>query len=104
VGGSTVDFFSVPGLTPEGTGVQIGDSQSVGGSYAWYAQNGDVVGMAADLRDVGSGQLRWFDFPAQPNHLISVACGLAGSDITPAQWQRYVGDRPYQHVCPDTSH
>jgi WD40 repeat protein len=95
-------FFDVPDLAREGPRIPISNSANNGGVYAWYAPDGDVVGLAQDERRSDTSQQRWFDFKASPAELARTACALAGSDITPAQWQNYVGDRPYQHVCPAT--
>jgi DNA-binding SARP family transcriptional activator/WD40 repeat protein/predicted AAA+ superfamily ATPase len=32
--------------------------------------------------------------------LLTLACTLAGRDLTPQEWQTYLPDRPYQDVCP----
>ncbi len=90
-----INFWNARDLAPEGEGVLIGDSRSSDGNWAWYRPDGDVVGFSTrdDIE-------RWFTFHAQPAELSTLACQLAGSDITNAQWQRYVGDRPYEHVCP----
>jgi WD40 repeat protein len=95
---SSLNFWTVPDLRPEGGRVVIG-SGATGGVFAWFAPTGDVVGLAPDVRAPDSGMQRWFDFRAEPAALAKVACQLAGSDLTRAQWQRYVGDVPYQHVC-----
>ena len=58
------------------------------------------MGLSQDQRRPNDNVVRWFTFDGQPAELATIACQLAGSDITSAQWQRYVGDRPYRHVCP----
>ena len=98
LGAGDVSFWSVPELTREGQAIEIGGSEGSGGLSAWYAPDGDVVGFASDADRPDAG-VRWFSLRAQPSSLLSIACQLAGSDITEAQWQRYVGDRPYRHVC-----
>jgi WD40 repeat protein len=32
--------------------------------------------------------------------LLTLACNLAGRDLTEAEWRTYLPDRPYQDVCP----
>ena len=32
--------------------------------------------------------------------LLTLACTLAGRDLTTQEWQTYLPDRPYQDVCP----
>ncbi|HZC52729.1 MAG TPA: hypothetical protein VE441_09560, partial [Mycobacterium sp.] len=102
VGGSggAVSFWSLPDLGREGDRLLIGNGANNGGTFAWYNDAGEVVGFAPDPRKPNTDLHRWFDFRSAPQELASTACALAGRDITRAQWQRYVGDRPYEHVCP----
>jgi WD40 repeat protein len=100
VGGTdgAVRFLNLPDLTPEGERLSIG---GYGGPlWAWYAPNGDVFGLAPDTRRPNGQDVRWFTLHVATPSLVASACQLAGADITRAQWQRYVGDRPYEHVCP----
>lgn len=101
-GGSAgpISFYSVPDLRRMGVPLTIGSNANNGGVLAWYGKSGQVEGYASDVSKPNSHLLRWFTFSADPASLVSTACALAGSDITRAQWHRYVGDRPYQHVCP----
>jgi hypothetical protein len=83
-----------------GSPLTIGSSDSTG-VFAWYGGGGQVEGYAADVaKPTTTTDQRWFVFPADPTSLASTACSMAGADITHEQWQRYLGDRPYQHVCP----
>jgi hypothetical protein len=59
-----------------------------------------LVGLAQDERRNDTSLQRWFTFHATPGELANTACALAGSDMTRAQWRRYLGDRPYRHICP----
>jgi WD40 repeat protein len=34
------------------------------------------------------------------NELVELACKLTGRNLTLAEWQQYMGDRPYEVVCP----
>jgi hypothetical protein len=95
----SLSFWSVPSMQRIAAPLPLGIGANTGGVYAWYAPDGEVVGFAPDNRRPGSLFQRWFDFRAQPAQLAATACELAGADITPAQWHRYLGDRPYQHVC-----
>jgi WD40 repeat protein len=90
----TVQFLNLPDLTPEGRPLAV----SGGDAWAWYDRTGNVLGLAPDRRPNTDGY-RWFHLGTAPGRLATLACSLAGADITRAQWQRYVGDRPYQHVC-----
>jgi DNA-binding SARP family transcriptional activator/WD40 repeat protein len=88
-------FWSNPGLDREGQKIVFAN----GGVWAGYGPFGDVVGLAPD-QSRPSGAVRWFHMPAQPRQLLTIACRLAGGDPTRAEWQHYVGDRPYERVCP----
>jgi hypothetical protein len=89
-----VRFLNIPDLSPLGEPVSLGS----GSVLAWYDRAGNVVGFAPDSRPDADGY-RWFRMAAAPDQLTAIACGLVGTDITRAEWQRYVGDRPYRHVC-----
>jgi WD40 repeat protein len=93
-----INFWSVPALDRIASPLKL-DASDATGTFAFYAPNGDVVGFVQSTPGTSSNQQRWFDLKAQPAQLARTACALAGADITRAQWQRYVGDRPYQHVC-----
>jgi WD40 repeat protein len=95
--GGEMTVFTVPDLSREGTAIQFTDAPS-GWWFAFYNSAGDIDGLAPSGPDGGSSQ--WFTFPGRSSELLATACQLAGTDITPAQWTRYVGDQPYQHVCP----
>jgi hypothetical protein len=95
-----IDFWSVPGLAPE-LHLTVGDARV----YAWYDAAGRLVGMAPDpTRPAvdGDAMYRWFVFRSDPASLAREACALAGGGMTHAQWQRYIGDQPYEHICPPT--
>jgi hypothetical protein len=34
-----------------------------------------------------------------PASWVQTACAIAGRNLTPAEWQRYLPDRPYQRTC-----
>ena len=96
-----IKFYNVPDLTPIASPLQIGNSSNNGGVFAWYQPNGQVQGYAADAaKPTFTFTQRWFELHTDRTSLVSTACDLAGADITPAQWKRYVGDRPYRHICP----
>jgi WD40 repeat protein len=97
----SIDFWSVPDLTREGSRIAIGNAAAtngLGGTWAWYRPDGDIVGLAEDEARPTAG-VRWFVFDARPAVLANIACRLAGADITRVQWRQFIGDRPYQHVC-----
>ncbi|MFL6098524.1 MAG: BTAD domain-containing putative transcriptional regulator [Actinomycetales bacterium] len=95
VGGSdgTMSFWT-PTLRPIGAPVR---SARVDSWWAWYDDEGSVVGYApSDL----AGQERWFHMPAQPGLWAGAACRLAASQLSRAEWRRYVGSAaPYRRVC-----
>jgi hypothetical protein len=99
VGGTdgSLSFFSTADLAREGSRVSIGDSANAGGVWAWYLPSGNIWGLA---QDPASQLQRSFTMIAAPAQLATFACKLVGADITPAQWQRYVGDQPFRSVCP----
>jgi WD40 repeat protein len=97
--GGSINFWAVPGLQRVAAPFSIGVGANNGGVFAFYAPNSDVVGFAPDVAKPTTGLQRWFTLSARPSELLRTACSLAGADITPAQWQQDVGDRPYQHVC-----
>jgi hypothetical protein len=101
VGGTSagLSILSVPDLGREGARVSFGAGANGGGVFAWFDPSGALVGFAPDVQKPAEFQQRWFRFPNAPSALVSAACSLADTDVTPAQWQRYVGNRPYEHIC-----
>jgi WD40 repeat protein len=99
----SLSFFDAADLSREGTPLPIGVGANNGGVFAWFDRRGNVVGLGNDPAQPGTTLHRWFTFAAEPSSLVRTACDLAGTDITRAQWQRYVGDRPYRSVCPHSS-
>lgn len=45
------------------------------------------------------GQVLTWD--TSPQHLVDVACGLAGRNLTQEEWGRYVEHEAYERTCPD---
>jgi WD40 repeat protein len=95
----SISFWDVPSLQRVAAPFSVSAADDSSGVLAFYAPNGDVVGFAADVSKPTTDLQRWFDLRAAPADLLRTACALAGADITQAEWQRDVGDRPYQHVC-----
>ncbi len=58
--------------------------------------DGHSVMMAHPQGDVLTWDLR-------PEHLLEVACSLAGRNLTETEWQDYVGVRPYRETCTPAS-
>ena len=46
-----------------------------------------------------AGQVVTWDL--RPQHLVDVACDLAGRNLTKAEWSSLVGTRTYRETCPD---
>jgi WD40 repeat protein len=42
-------------------------------------------------------------WPWQPNDLISEAQARLTRNLTPAEWQQYLGNEPYHKTCPALS-
>lgn len=38
-----------------------------------------------------------------PQTLLEQACRVAGRDLSPAEWEQVLPDRPYERTCPDAS-
>ena len=58
---------------------------------AQFAGNGDLV--IVNLADAAV-------WPTDPDRWERFACQAAGRDMTQAEWNDILPDRPYQHVCP----
>ena len=58
--------------------------------------DGHAVMMAHPQGDVLTWDLR-------PEHLLDVACSLAGRNLTETEWADYVGARPYRETCTPAS-
>jgi len=95
----TLSLYTVPDLRLMGRQLPIG-TLGTGGIFAWYTRSGQVAGYAPDLAKPNSDLRQWFTLRVDGPSLAREACQLAGETITRAQWTRYVGDRPYQSVCP----
>jgi DNA-binding SARP family transcriptional activator/WD40 repeat protein len=93
-----ISFYSAPDLRRLGSQLTI-QAQN-GGAFVWFDPHGDVDGYAPDPTKPLSNVDRWFNFRVDTPALVSAACDVAGTDISRSQWQRYVGDQPYRHVCP----
>ena len=65
--------------------------------WAWYTTHGDIAGYAPSDTP---GHEQWFTMPAQPQQWATAACTLADSQLTTAEWNRYIGThRQYRTVC-----
>ena len=41
------------------------------------------------------------EWDLRPTTWLRAACGLAGRDLTEAEWRQYLGDEPYRGTCSD---
>jgi WD40 repeat protein len=55
----------------------------------------DVPGELIALR----GNLTGRRYPMRPFRWLAEACRVAGRDLTKAEWNRYLPDRPYRRTC-----
>ncbi|MDP9341005.1 MAG: hypothetical protein M3Q23_02620 [Actinomycetota bacterium] len=85
-------LWSVPDLQQIGTDIP-GFSGAVGA--ATFAGQGSST-VAVLLYATGL----MFAYAASPSVWERQACLVAGRNFTKAEWARYVGDRPYEDVCP----
>jgi WD40 repeat protein/class 3 adenylate cyclase len=60
--------------------------------FAEFAPDGKRVYGAYDE---GSGYV----WDVDPQHWSAHACAVAGRDLSEQEWERFLPDRPYQHVC-----
>ena len=80
----------------------LGSGQEVGTTFtpqlntitsASVTPDGGVVSVASQLGTV-------WTFPLSPQGWMRDACAVAGRNLTATEWAQFVGDRPYQKVCP----
>jgi hypothetical protein len=65
---------------------------------AAFSPDGKWVVSGSDAPDGASGMgvWRW-----QPEDLIAMACARLTRNLTPAEWQQYLGSEPYRKTCPN---
>jgi hypothetical protein len=69
-----------------------------GGTVSTGEPGGFVSGDAEVLGDAGPNLIHIWNFNAAD--MMQEACRLAGRDLSEAEWNRFVGGRPYRSVCP----
>jgi DNA-binding SARP family transcriptional activator/WD40 repeat protein len=90
----TMAFWDGRTLRPIGSPIR---SVRSGQWLTWFRGDGSVTGYTPGADDDTE---IWFTMPARPEEWLSSACALAGTPLTPAEWDRYVGGgRAYQKVC-----
>jgi WD40 repeat protein len=90
----TLNFFDGHSLRRIGDQIQMpADDWTVAG----YDGVGDQV---AGLAPTVDGLDRRMTFPGSPDVWARVACSIARSNLTRAEWARSVGDLPYRPQCP----
>jgi WD40 repeat protein len=89
----TVSFFDASSLHRIGNPIRMPYPDW---TFAAYDPHRAVV---MGLAPVRARKTRAFTFPGSPDTWARVACHIAGSDLTRAEWHRYAGTVPYQPVC-----
>ncbi len=89
---SRVDVWDVA------TREQVGESLMVKGdaNYVEVDHPGGSRLLSGTTVPTGTDMVWDFD----PAHWASTACGVAGRNLTEAEWQQFLPDRPYQLTCP----
>ena len=90
-GPGTVDLWDAHTLGHLGT-LQVGAGDQT--PDALGLPHGDTL-----LITHPAGQVLTWDL--RPQHLLDVACHLAGRNLTREEWRSLVGTRAYRHTCPD---
>ena len=49
---------------------------------------------------LANGRLGVVEWDLDPEVMADAACGLAGRNLTSAEWATYMGDEPYRRTCP----
>lgn len=78
---------------------EIGPQMEVGGS----GPNGQDLAFSPDgatLAAVGSGDQTMTWDVAFPTDLLAAVCSIAGQQLTPREWNTYMGSAPYVSACP----
>ena len=77
--------------------MQIGDPIDLGKLPLYEGMILRPDGLALAI-DTGRGVEFW---DLDPQHWEDAACRLAGRNLTPAEWEQYLGDlAPYRATCP----
>ena len=95
VGGtdSTMSLFDARTLQRIGPPIVMPGSDWVQVTYDGHGQ--EIAGLAP----VGNNQQRLFTFPGSATDWAALACSIAGSELTRAEWRNDVGTIPYRAVC-----
>ena len=95
VGGtdSTLGLFDARTLQRIGPPIVMPGGDWVEATYDGHGQQ------IAGLAPVGNGLQRLFTFPGSPADWATVACSIAGSELTRAEWRNEVGNIAYRPIC-----
>jgi WD40 repeat protein len=91
-GSSQVDLWDATTLLP------IGEPLRVPGDSALFLETGLAPYRLALGTTSPNGTPTIFDL--DPAHWQTIACHLAGRNLTRAEWDQYLPGRPYQTTCP----
>jgi WD40 repeat protein len=88
-------------VTSEGGRVSLWDAKTVGLLGSLRVEHGDGAGFSADRHNVLStttdGTVLAWD--PRPEAALKPACQVAGRDLTPDEWAKYLPGRPRTSVC-----
>ncbi len=104
-------------FSPDGHWIASGGGDEI--VRIWNPATGEEVSRIATLLEVWTGAFspdgRWIAvggyetkdysvarvFPLLPEDLINAACSRLSRNLTPTEWQQYVGSEPYRLTCPN---
>jgi hypothetical protein len=92
-------------IVTTGTGVvELWQADTLARLGSLYAGNQDDVPTVGILKGDPSlmiahphGDVLTWDL--RPQHVVDLACSLAGRNFTEQEWKKFVGDRPYRKTC-----
>jgi WD40 repeat protein len=87
----TLTLFDPATLRPLAAPLRL-TADSVFGNFD--ATTGDIRGLI-----VVHGKQRFFTMPGSPDAWARMACRIAGTPLTKAEWRQYAGDLPYRAAC-----
>ncbi|WP_456843935.1 nSTAND1 domain-containing NTPase [Cellulomonas sp. P5_C6] len=85
--------------------VDLWDASTLEPLGSLTAGSPDDVAMARPMKDghtivIAQPRGKVLTWDSRPQHVIDIACRLAGRNLTQAEWNRYVVNRDYEPTCP----